>query len=786
MTNKLLDRGFTVYKHESGNRYYVFVGEFNNWNTANSTLSEVKKVVASAYIKKIDFTLNKTEPKTVENLPEKNYEEKSNDVVRQETEEKEVEKKSEVTSENIDLDFYKEQSGYKFKNGYLSEIKGDKYTFSFPNGETKSYNFSNKTGREVNSKNGYLLVFKKEQLIDLLPQKTKSSFFKTLKELGYNNGINLNPGNSEFNFALPISKNIINKEIFLELYLEKAEFLNKTTYLDVFINNYHLKAIKLNDQKNVQKYVINLNNPNIELKDNLNIKISTNFSNDGLKSSLKVHNEKSWIKLHNNSKVHFTIKEQPTYNINNFVNMEVKKIRLFHGPNLSRNLIEKYIKTATRLNRKYNNKVSNIYLSDGKKASDLNNIYNRTRNIIISEEFETTELLDNLTLKLASKDADFFLSDYNELINTNKLKLNNFKSMERGNTNLNSYRKNNNNIKKGWGNIEYEYFIPANIFKNNPKEINVHLTGSYFIPFNNQAYLKVYLNGKLLKVEKLKKSQYFEEKIINIPGQEIESYNNLIIVFSQFPGKNINQYSNIMETYINPESYITYSGDILRKNNFQHLLSHFSGKGKILLEENNIEASFKAAVLFNKYLHQNDFSTLDFTVDYLDNYNIGNEDKDLKWYLVIGADSINDKFKSRVKLANQNIQINTRQNEENISINFNKPVSYIDFNTIDNKSVLFINTNGSCDNLEKMLIEINSKEGIHDLNGNLLIFNGESYKTFNIENQNLSNKFNISLSQFKNLFYKYKIHAYMISVVLIILILIWIYYKTSRNKKRKD
>jgi hypothetical protein len=177
MTNKLLDKGFAVYKHETGNRYYVFVGEFNNWNTANSTLSEVKKVVASAYIKKIDFKLNKTEPKTVENLPEKNSEEKSNAVVSQETVEKVVEKESEVTSENIDLDFYKNQSEYIFKNGYLSEIKGDKYTFAFPNGETKSYNFSNKTGRKVNSKNGYLLVFKKEQLIDLLPQKTKSSFF---------------------------------------------------------------------------------------------------------------------------------------------------------------------------------------------------------------------------------------------------------------------------------------------------------------------------------------------------------------------------------------------------------------------------------------------------------------------------------------------------------------------------------------------------------------------------------------------------------------------------------
>jgi hypothetical protein len=607
-----------------------------------------------------------------------------------------------------------------------------------------------------------------------------------LNELGYNNVINLNPGNSEFNFVLPISKNIINKEIFLELYLEKAEFLNKTTYLDVFINDNHLKTIKLNEPQRVQEYIIDLNSPNIELKDNLNIKMSTNFSTDGLKSSLNDHNEKAWIKLHSNSKVHFTIKDQPTYNINNFLNMEVDKIRLFHGPNLSRNLIEKYIKTATKLNRKYKNKVANIYLSDGKKASNLNNIYNRTRNIIISEEFKTTELLDNLTLKLVPKDAEFFLSDYNELINSNKLKLNSFNSMERGNTNLNSYRKNNNNIKKGWGNIEYEYFIPANIFKNTPKEINIHLTGSYFIPFNNQAYLKVYLNGKLIKVEKLKKSQYFEEKIINIPGQEIESYNDLKIVFSQFPGNNLNKYSNIMETYINSESYITYTGDILRKNNFQHLLSNLSGKGKILLEENNKEGSFKTAVLFNKYLHQNDFSNLDFTVDYLNNYNIGNENEDIKWYLVIGAEKINDKFKSRVKFADEKIQINSPKNKGNIAINFNKPLSYIDFDTIENKAVVFINTNGSYDNLEKMLLEINRKEGIHDLNGNLLIFNGEKYKTFNIENGNSSNKFNVYLSQFKNLFYKYKIHAYMISVVLIILILVWIYYKTSRNKKSKD
>jgi hypothetical protein len=487
------------------------------------------------------------------------------------------------------------------------------------------------------------------------------------------------------------------------------------------------------------------------------------------------------------SKVHFSLKDQPTYNINNFLNREVKEIKLIHGQNLTRNLMEKYIKVSTILNRRYNNKVSNIYLFSNKKASDFSNIDNRIRKIIISEEFQTTELLDNLTLKLASKDAEFFLSEYNDIINFNKLNLNSFNVDENENLILNSYQKNkNNNLKSGWGNIEYEYFIPDNIFNTQPKEIKLHLTGSYFIPFNNQAYLKVYLNEKLIMVEKLKTSKYFEEKIINIPGKELESFNDLKIVFSQTPDKKLNIFSNIMETYINPESYITYSGDMVTKNNFKKLLLNFSGQGKILIKERDKEKLFNTANLFINYIHKDDYSNLDFTIDYLKDYNIDTEEKNIKWYLIIGTDKINENIKSRVNLVGNNIEFTGVDNEENVSINFNKSLSYIDLNTLGDKKIIYINTNSSYDNLSKMFLEINKRGTIYDLEGNLLLYNGENYKTFNIANQTPINRSKKYLSELKKLLFKYKLQIYIVSVVLIILFLIWIYYKTTSNRNKKD
>ena len=631
------------------------------------------------------------------------------------------------------------------------------------------------------------MVLQNDELIDLLPQRTKQRFSKSLQDLGYDKDINLNPSNNEFQFTIPLSKNIIKKEIFLELYLKKADFIENNTSLDIFINNNHLKTIKLNEPQKVHKYKIDLNNENIKITNRLNIKIKSNFSANKLNYSLNDHYEKSWITMDIKSKVHFSLKEQSTYNINDFINMEVKEIKLFYDQNLTRNLMEKYIKVSTILNRKYEYKVSNDRLSDNKKATDLSNIDNQVRKIIISDEFKTTELLDNLTLKLASKDSEFFLSEYNEIINSNQLKLNSFNAVTNENLILNSYRKNkNNDFKSGWGDIEYKYFLPGNIFKTHPKDIKLHLTGSYFIPFNNQAYLKVYLNEKLIMVEKLKASKYFEEKVINIPGREIESYNDLKIVFSQSPDENLNRFSNIMETYINPESYITYSGNIVRKNNFQNLLSNFAGKGKILITEKNKEELFNTANLFIKHLHKNSYLNLDFTIDYLNNYNINTEEKNIEWYLILGADKINDNMKSRVNFGVNNVEFTNGKNEEIVSIDFDRPLSYIDLNTLGDKPVIFVNTNGSYDNLPKMFSEINKKESIYDLAGNLLIYNEENIETFNITNQKTINKSGNYLIKLRKLVLKYRIEIYIVSVVLIILFLIWIYYKTARNRNKKD
>ena len=786
MTDELLDKGFNVYKHQSGNRYYVFVGEFDNWTAANRTLREVKKVVTSAYIKKIDFKLNKKEDKTVENDLEKKTEDK-NDSLSKETKEQEEIIEKDNASINRDFNYYKDQTGYVLKNGYLLDINGDKFKFSFPNGENKIYNFLNKSKRQLKINTGYLLVLKKDDLIDLLPQKTKESFSISLQDLGYKKDINLNPFNNEFQFAIPVSKNTIKKEIFLELNIKKADFVENNTYLDIFINDNLLKTIKLNDPQQVHKYKIDLNNEIIKITDLLNIKMKTSFSANNLNNSLSKHYKKSWITLGTKSKVHFSLKDQPTYNINNFLNMEATEIELLYDQNLIRNLMEKYIKVSTILYRKYGKKVSNNFLSSNKKASDLNNINNRVRKIIISEDFKTTELLGNLTLKLASKDAEFFLTEYNDIINSNKLNSTSFNVVENENIILNFYKKNKyNDLKSGCGDIEYEYFIPSNIFDTHPKEIKLHLTGSYFIPFNNQAYLKVYLNEKLIMVEKLKTSKYFEEKIINIPGKEIQSFNDLKIVVSQNPDKKLNIFSNIMETYINPESYITYSGNILTKNNFKNLLLNFNGQGKILIKEKDKEELFNAANLFIKYIHKNDYSNLDFTIDYLKDYNIDTEEKNINWYLIIGANEINQNMKSRVNLVGNNIEFTSGDNEKNVSINFDKSLSYIDLNTIADKKVIFINTNSSYDNLSKMFLEINEKGSIYDLEGNLLIYNGENYKTFNIANQIQINRSEKYLTKLKKLVFKYKLQIYIVSVVLIILFLIWIYYKTKRNRNKKD
>src|SRR6056297_1975923 len=307
MTDELLDKGFNVYKHKSGNRYYVFVGEFDNWTAANRTLREVKKVVTSAYIKKIDFKFNKKEDKTVENDLEKKTEDK-NDSLSKETKEQEEIKQNKKTNDNKDFNFYNNQPGYVLKNGYLLDINDTKFKFYFPNGDKKIYNFLNKYKKQFKRNTGYLLVLKKDELIDLLPQRIRKRFSKSLQDLGYKKDIDLNPYNNEFQFTIPVSKNIIKKDIFLELNIKKADFIEHNTYLDIIINDIHIKTIKLNESQQVHKYKIDLNNKNMKISDYLNIKIKSSFSTKNLNNNLYEYHEKSWITLDNMSEVYFSLK----------------------------------------------------------------------------------------------------------------------------------------------------------------------------------------------------------------------------------------------------------------------------------------------------------------------------------------------------------------------------------------------------------------------------------------------------------------------------------------------
>ena len=295
MTQELSDKGFNVYKHKSGNRYYVFVGEFDNWNAANETLKDVKRVVTSAYIKKIDFKLNKKDDKTIKNELEIKSAEK-NDSPSAETKEQEEIKQNEKINNNKDFNFYNNQPDYVLKNGYLLDINDNKFKFNFPNGDKKIYNFSNKYKRQLKRNTSYLLVLKKDELIDLLAQRTKERFSISLQDLGYKKDINLNPYNNEFQFSIPVSKNIKMKETFLELNIKKADFVESNTYLDIIINDNHIKTIKLNESQQVHKYKIDLNNKNMKITDHLNIKINSSFSANNLNNNLYEYNEKSWIR----------------------------------------------------------------------------------------------------------------------------------------------------------------------------------------------------------------------------------------------------------------------------------------------------------------------------------------------------------------------------------------------------------------------------------------------------------------------------------------------------------
>ena len=797
LSQKLAKAGLEVFNYQEDNRHYVVVGNYEDYNSARDTLTKVKTIVKGAYIRKISFELtdktseksNETEvsseitPKNDkqkeknEKSQEKNIKEDNDNENKRINESEDINQNTHDENENRDLAYYKNSKQYQIMTAFLDKKVNNAYQFSFPNGKQAQYVF-NLDDKKIEPKQNYHLIFNQDSIKDIFPVQKESEVFYTLQDFGFENNITLKGSNNSFKFNFPINTDKIKDKWYLTLKIRTSQFIDEKSSIAIYINDEIIK--NMNFSKNKNSYKINIPIDKNSFK-KTEFEIKAKLKN-GSQNFDEANYENLWLKIMNTSGIEFVLKEKQIYDINNFLDTEAEKINLYYQGELSRTEFKDYIKLYTYLKRTFKNLPTQLELAMSAEDAAFNSLNYRYRNIIFSEDYKETQLLSNMTLRLSPDDIDFIVSDFIDLINSNYLDVGQYNLKKSVNYQLSSFRANDKqSTKKGWGEIDYNYRLPVNIFKDWPKDLNLHLTGSYFIPFNNPAYLKIYLNNKLVYSEELKNSSYFEDKLITIPGSELEQINNINIKFSQYPDELLNDYSNLMEVYLNPKSYFTYAGSLNKENNFENLLFNFSGKGQFLIDENRSEQMLKTAALLYSSIHAQDQSEHSFNIDYLTNYNFASPDQDINWYIVMGNEN-SEKINSKLQIKEDNIII--RDNKKQVtSFKMKGDISYIDLTQFKNKPVMVLDGNGNNNHMQNMVEDIFQKNKSSSLKGDLLIYNGQNYQTFDLTQENNPMLIEQYYNEFESIFNDYRRYFYLASVLLVVILLIWIYYRTSRHKE---
>jgi hypothetical protein len=799
LSQKLTQAGLEVFNYQEDNRHYVVVGNYDDYNSARDTLTKVKTIVKGAYIRKISFELTDKTSKesqekevSAENASKNDKQEEQSDKKQEnnisednvnDTKKKNGSAKAENNKENEkekvnrDLDYYKNNKKYQIQTAFLDKKINNTYQFSFPNGKQAEYVLDS-VGKKIKAKQNYHLIFNQDSLKDIFPAKKEKEVFYTLQDFGFENNITLKGSNNSFKFNFPINTDKIKDKWYLTLDIKTSQFVDEKSSIDIYINEELIKSVNFSKSKNSYKINIPVGKNSFQ-KSEFEIKARLKSSGQNFDES---NYENLWLKVMNTSGIEFVLKEKQIYDINNFLDTEAEKINLYYQGELSRVEFKDYIRLYTYLKRTFKNLPTQLELAMSAENTAFNNLNHRHRNIIFSEDYKETQLLTNMTLRLSPDDIEFIISDFINLINSNYLDVGQYNLKKAVNYKLSSFQTNDKqSTKKGWGEIDYNYRLPVNIFKDWPKDLNLHLTGSYFIPFNNPAYLKVYLNNKLVYSEELKNSSYFEDKLITIPGSELEQINNINIKFSQYPDELLNDYSNLMEVYLNPKSYFTYAGSINKENNFENLLFNFSGKGQFLIDENRSEQMLKTAALLYSSIHILDQSEHSFNIDYLSNYNFASPAQDINWYIVMGSENSN-KINSKLQIKEDNIII--RDDKKQLtSFKTKGDLSYIDLTQLKNKPVMILDDNGNNNLMQNMVEDIFQKDKSSSLKGDLLIYNGQNYQTFDLTQETTPMVIEQYYNEFESIFNEYRRYFYLASVLLVVILLIWIYYRTSRHKE---
>jgi hypothetical protein len=448
----------------------------------------------------------------------------------------------------------------------------------------------------------------------------------TLERLGYPSDIRLEGSNPAVVFYVPLPAGVNLRKSYLELHLLFSSVLDKTSSVKVMLNDSPAFTALVKDLTGageqaavrvpLEKIKVNSFPTTLKIEVRTHLFITRNICEDLATGNL-------WAVVKNDSFVALSsVGNDIPATIAGFLDGSFDQVQLILPQTVTVDVAAAYIKVFSFLQRVFRERgiTLNTYLSS--QLTDIS-VGESIRKIYFEEKGPQIFLDGQGALHISAGSEDAFISSWRQLLLAPAVKTGSIEKTGQEITRLTFEELGYGPVVlRGIGDLKASYTFAVSDLGGPPAALKLVLFGEY-TPLKNsdkdKIYLKVYLNGLLLKALVLPEQGKVSGLSVEIPDYTLKRENTLDVVYSYYP-----EVSNCVagiapfEGLVCHHSYLEIAGH--RKEellDFQSLPGSFTGRGVIVLPDEKspfyLESLKAAAYLFASF-RQLDRVALDIAV----------------------------------------------------------------------------------------------------------------------------------------------------------------------------
>ncbi len=624
----------------------------------------------------------------------------------------------------------------------------------------------------------------------------------SLKDLGYSNDIIKSGSNINQEIFFPFTNNMSKEGLQLVINIKYPKFIEPDSLISIKAENNNIYS---NSISNLQKeliaegiyesqIVINLSRfiTEKDLVDNL-IKISIQGDlNTPLNRCEEANSNSFFFNIENNSYLKSKNKIFYDYNISDYLNYNFDKYNIYMPENFSEASGEAYIKLRLFLERNFSDAAKELFYNSNINKNQMISEDFKTANIFINDNNDEITLNQNFNLSIGSEAIDSFISKTRDLYLNDIAKINQFRIKSDNERRLSLIDLGYNSLAfNGIGEIGESISFTSADLGVNPEELTLYINSKYTPPIKiesydkNNAYLKIYYNGQLIRVHQLDYSGQIKNLPVELPIYLLEQENNLRFVYSYYPmGRDCSANGQDFEGVISADSYLDIEGERTDDNiTFNNLLTNYYNKGKVILGADKKKISLRHSAKALSSFRKLDSQPLEIAVEFLNNDEQLEVDDSFEWGLAVLPNMKDYNIQKQIKIDTEKLKI--QNNDNSLLFEGNTAQSFSVWLLDKTKGIPFslITTSNmneaALDSLDQLTQKTNNLEYYRTLNGSLLLSNGGNLKDFSLNQYKI-----VKLDEnnpFILMYKEYKPYIYLVALSIILIISYIVYSKLAKK-----